>query len=89
MQDTTAYRWADAPGSGGRVQAYASNENPYPEVSGATGVWISVDGGATWSQQNDGLRMRRVSALRFTPDGQRLIAGLNGGGFYVANVSGL
>jgi hypothetical protein len=88
-KDTNAYRWGDAPGTGGRVAAYATNENPYPEVSGASGVWVTVDGGNTWSQQNNGLRMRRVSALRFTPDGKRLIAGLNGGGFYVADVSGL
>jgi hypothetical protein len=87
--NSTIYRWAEAPGSNGRVQAIASNLNPYPEVSYAFGVNISVDGGATWSTQNDGLRMRRVSALAFTPDGSRLIAGLNGGGFYAADVSAL
>jgi hypothetical protein len=87
--DSTAYRWAEAPGSGGAVQAIASNLNPYPEVSYAWGVNVTVDGGRTWSTQNDGLRMRRVSALAFTPDGKRLIAGLNGGGFYIADVTAL
>lgn len=87
--DTMLYRWAEAPGTGGAVQAVASNENPYPEVSSAEGVLLSVDGGQTWSLQNLGLRMRRVSALAFTPDGGQLIAGLNGGGFYISNVSGI
>ncbi len=87
--DSTIYRWAEAPGSNGLVQAIASNLNPYPEVSYAWGVNVTVDGGKTWSTQNDGLRMRRVSALAFTPDGSRLIAGLNGGGFYVADVGAL
>ena len=87
--DSTIYRWAEAPGSGGAVQAIASNLNPYPESSYAWGVNVTVDGGRTWTTQNDGLRMRRVSALAFTPDGSRLIAGLNGGGFYVADVAAL
>jgi hypothetical protein len=90
-QDATIYRWAEAPGinSTGSLQAIASNLNPYPEVSTAWGVNVSVDCGRTWSTQNDGLRMRRVSALAFSPDGTRLIAGLNGGGFYYADVSAL
>ena len=87
--DSTLYRWAEAPGTAGALQAVASNQNPYPEVSPAEGVLLSVDGGQTWSTQNLGLRMRRVSALAFTPDGGHLIAGLNGGGFYVAEVGGL
>ena len=58
-------------------------------MSAAAGVLVSVDGGATWSEQNAGLRMRRVSALAWTPDGAWLIAGLNGGGFYVAETSAL
>ena len=33
--------------------------------------------------------MRRVSALEFSPDGTYLIAGLNGGGFYVSNTTSL
>ena len=86
ITDSTIYRWAETPD--GVVQAIASNENPYPEVSSATGVWLSVDSGATWSLQNLGLRMRRVSALAFAPDGHRLIAGLNGGGFYVVDTAG-
>lgn len=88
-KDATIYRWAEAPGRGGSLQAVASNLNPYPEVSSAWGVNVSTDGGLSWSTQNDGLRMRRVSALAFSPDGSRLIAGLNGGGFYYTNVSGL
>lgn len=86
--DSMLYRWADTPASP-LLQAVASNENPYPEVSSAVGVAVSVDGGVTWSEQNVGLRMRRVSALAWSPDGAWLIAGLNGGGFYVADTSSL
>ena len=87
--DSTIYRWAEAPGSGGAVQAIASNENPYPEVSPAWGILLSVDGGRSWTTQNLGLRMRRVAALAFSPDGNSLIAGLNGGGFYAVNTTEL
>lgn len=89
LQDNTIYRWSDTAASGGLVQAYASNLNPYPEATTATGVWLSIDGGASWSMQAEGLRMTRVAALRFSPDGTRLVAGLNGGGFYVADTSAL
>jgi hypothetical protein len=89
LKDDFAYRWAAAPGTGGRVQAYASNENPYPERCDAAGVFVSTDSGATWVREVEGLRMRRVSALDFSPDGTYLIAGLNGGGFYVADTSSL
>jgi hypothetical protein len=85
LTDSTVYRWAESPD--GSIQAIASNENPYPEVSPAWGVRVSIDGGATWSTQNVGLRLRRVSVLAFSPDGSRLIAGLNGGGFYVTTTN--
>jgi len=64
VTQSTIYRWAEAPGTNGSVQAIASNENPYPESSPTLGVFLSTDGGVTWGEQNLGLRMRRVSALR-------------------------
>ena len=88
IHDSTVYRWTAAPGTAGRVQAYATNENPFPERCDATGVYLSTDSGQTWSREVAGLRMRRVAALEFSPDGKLLIAGLNGGGFYVADTSG-
>lgn len=87
--DKSVYRWAGAPGTAGRVQAWASNENPFPEASDTTGVWLSTDSGSTWSAQLRGLRMRRVSALEFSPDGRLLVAGLNGGGFFAADTAAL
>ena len=87
--EVTAYRWAAAPGTRGRVQALATNLNPYPEASTASGVWLSVDSGTSWALQMTGLRMRRVSALAWSPDGSLLIAGLNGGGFVAANTTAL
>jgi hypothetical protein len=86
IKDEYIYRWAAANGTKGLIQAYASNENPYPELCEASGVFLSIDSGNTWTRQVEGLRMRRVSALAFSPDGRYLIAGLNGGGFYVADM---
>ena len=47
--------------------AVATNQNSYSENSAATGVWISADGGKTWSQQNKGLAMLRGLVIAFKP----------------------
>ncbi|MDQ3814836.1 MAG: hypothetical protein M3347_12910, partial [Armatimonadota bacterium] len=63
--------------------AVSTNQNPYTENSRATGVWISADGGQTWSQQNDGLAMLRGYVVEFNPhDPEQLIFGSNGRGFF-------
>ena len=67
-----------------RRLAVATSQDPYADVSRATGVWMSDDGGATWRQENAGLAMLRVNAITFSPDGSRLIAGTGGRGFFVA-----
>ncbi len=66
--------------------ALVTNQNPFSGVSLATGVWLSEDGGESWSQQNDGLRMLRGSTINFSPSGDRIAVGLNGGGFSVARL---
>lgn len=63
--------------------AFSTNQNPYTEVSQASGVWLSGDGGKTWSQQNVGLAMTRGSVLAFDPhDPTTLVFGTNGRGFF-------
>ncbi len=62
-----------------------TSDNPYHDVSRATGVWITSDGGATWSQQNAGLAMTRLGVIRFDPrNGERLVCGSNGRGYWTA-----
>jgi len=63
--------------------AVATNQNPYLDFSGATGVWVSSDDGRSWSQQNEGLPMLRGYALAFNPhDPEQLILGTQGRGFF-------
>ena len=63
--------------------ALVTNQNPYTEASAATGVWLSGDGGRTWSQANDGLAMTRGTAVAFNPhDPAQLVVGTNGRGFW-------
>lgn len=63
--------------------AFTTNQNPYTEVSRASGVWLSGDGGKSWSQQNDGLAMTRGSVIAFNPyDSTQLVFGTNGRGFW-------
>jgi hypothetical protein len=61
-------------------------DDPYHDVSSATGIWVSADGGASWSQQNQGLSMLRGAATRFNPfqPGQ-LVFGAQGRGFFLAD----
>ncbi len=61
-----------------------TNQNPYLDISGATGVWISADGGKSWSRQNDGLAMLRGYVAAFDPHNpERVVFGTQGRGFFV------
>lgn len=63
--------------------AVTTNQNPYSENSRATGVYLSGDGGKTWSSHNAGLAMLRGYAIEFNPhDSEQLIFGSNGRGFF-------
>ena len=63
--------------------ALVCNQNCYTELSSATGVWLSADGGQTWSQANNGLAMLRGWAIAFNPfDPEGLVVGTMGRGFF-------
>ncbi len=66
--------------------AVGTKQDPYVDDSGATGIWLSNDGGTTWSQQIDNLPVLRINSLPFSPDGSRLIAGTGGRGFFAAEM---
>lgn len=67
--------------------AVATNDQPFHDETAADGVWLSFDGGATWTQQNLGLAMLRGATIAWNPHvpGQ-LIFGTNGRGFFAATV---
>ena len=66
--------------------AIATNQNPYTEVSQATGVWLSADEGRSWSQQNDALPMTRGWAIAIDPhDHEQVVFGSNGRGFWTCH----
>lgn len=46
------------------------------------GVYLSTDGGGSWTPINDGLTMRAVTALSVSSDGQMVYAATWGGGVY-------
>lgn len=71
------------------VYAVNTDMDPFGDVCSATGVWVSNDGGASWSQQAAGLPMRRVSSIAWSNDGSTLIAGMNGRGYAQAHVEAI
>jgi hypothetical protein len=82
LEDGTISGVAVDPTNPNRV-AVTTNQNPYMEVSAATGVWISGDGGQSWSRQNNGLAMLRGFVLAFNPhDTTQLVWGSDGRGFW-------
>lgn len=70
------------------VLAIITHDQPYHDETWATGVWVSWDAGETWQQENQGLPMLRGEAIAFHPNGQSLVVGLGGAGFYTANLAG-
>ncbi|MBI5049498.1 MAG: hypothetical protein HZC11_01135, partial [Nitrospirae bacterium] len=64
--------------------AITTQWGPWSDVTFASGVWISKDGGKTWSQQNEGLSCLRGRAIAFNPHNtEQLIFGSDGCGYFV------
>jgi hypothetical protein len=62
---------------------YVTNDNPYHATSLATGVWVSCNGGQTFSQDNPGLPMLRILSVAFNPSVPgRVVIGMDGRGFW-------
>lgn len=74
------------PTNGQRLVA-ATNDHPYHDATYASGVWLSEDGGVTWSQQNEGLAMLRIETIRFNPfQAGQLVLGTGGRGFFLGQL---
>jgi len=85
-QDYFIYDMAVDPFDSSRL-VFCTSDDPYHDVSGATGVYMSEDGGVTWSVQNEGLAMLRGLAVRFDPHhAGRLVLGTSGRGYFLGTL---
>lgn len=72
------------------VYVVVSQDLPFHDVSYATGVSVTTDGGESWVKFNDGLPILRVSAVAFDPhESDTIVIGTYGRGFYYSSFSGL
>ena len=63
--------------------AVVTTEQPFNDISSATGVHLSNDGGQTWTAVVDGLPLNRLRTAEFAPwNPDRLVVGTTGRGFY-------
>ncbi len=68
--------------------AVVTTEPAFNDVSSATGVYLSSDGGASWTAVTDGLPMTRLRTAEFDPaNPDRLVVGTTGRGFYEISFS--
>ena len=67
--------------------ATITGDHPFHDETRANGVWLSLDGGATWDPFNDGLPVLRGTAIAFNPhDPGQLVVGTEGRGFFVTTI---
>jgi photosystem II stability/assembly factor-like uncharacterized protein len=67
------------------IIAFITNDHPYHDASYATGVYLSEDGGTTWTQQNKGLTVLRGGCIEFNPhNGDQIVVGTGGRGYFVS-----
>lgn len=85
--DGSAERWARNvavnPVNSNHV-VVVTGQDPYVAVNGGTGVWVSLDGGASFRQQNYNLPILRFTCVTFNLDGTELFVGSGGRGFFRA-----
>jgi hypothetical protein len=75
------------PSNGDRI-VISTDDDPYHDVSAASGVYLSEDGGVTWTQQNTGLAVLRGSVIAFVPwNPRQLIFGATGRGFWLGELA--
>ncbi len=68
--------------------AVVTTEPAFNDISAATGVHLSSDGGMTWTAVVDGLPMTRLRTAEFDPSNpDRLVVGTTGRGFYEISFS--
>jgi len=84
--DPLIYDVAISPARSGRL-VVITEDHPYHDACRATGVWLSEDGGKTWSQQSRGLPVPRGEVIRFNPHKpEQLVVGTMGRGYFVTTI---
>lgn len=84
LVDRFAYAVAADPKNPDRI-AVTTAQDPYHDIDPSVGIYVSADGGKTWSLENQGLPMRRGQAIAFDPfDSERIVFGSYGRGFFLA-----
>ena len=69
------------------VLLLGTNNPPFHDIMYSSGVWLSIDGGQNWSQQNDGLPMVRSEVVAFNPHRpNEVITGTQGRGYFIGNL---
>ncbi len=72
------------------VLVAVSTDRPNSDVTIGTGVWLSSDGGRSWTDVNEGLPMTRAVTVAFEPvSGSEVVVGLAGRGYYRASTDDL
>ena len=82
-----AYGIAIQPGNSD-VILLGTLDQPFHDIMNSTGVWLTTDGGETWTQQNEGLPLLRAAEVAFNPhDPTQVLTGTQGRGFFVGSLS--
>jgi photosystem II stability/assembly factor-like uncharacterized protein len=82
LDDKYAYDIAVDPDNPKRL-AVCSNDHPYHDDCQAKSLWLSDDGGNSWSSQIKGLPLTRGETITFNPhDHEMLVLGSLGRGFF-------
>ncbi|MFC2090600.1 hypothetical protein ACFLT1_07450 [Bacteroidota bacterium] len=69
------------------ILVVSSNDHPYHDVMNNSGISLTVDGGKSWTLQNNNLPMLRGEVIRFNPhQPDQLILGTGGRGFFIGRL---
>ena len=82
LDENLAYECVADPANPRRL-LMVTNMDPFNDLAGGNGVWLSADDGKSWSRQDLGLAMLRGRAVAFNPhNSEQIVMGTFGRGFF-------